>query len=166
MRQALKELGAPENLVQVIEEPTIELSGMLMQMCDACVSTGGPSMVKAAYSSGKPAFGVGAGNVQSLVDQGIDLKTAAEKIARSRTFDNGVLCTCEQCVHVHRDELTTLASLLQEQGAAYISNPQDVEALREVMFPDGRLNKSTVGASAVDIAKMAGLSVPENTTFL
>lgn len=144
----------------------MEASSLVMQLCDACISTGGAGMVKAAYSSGKPAFGVGAGNVQSLVDRNVDLKSTAEKISKSRTYDNGVLCTCEQCVHVHHDDYDTLVSLLQEQGAAYISREEDVRALREAMFPKGALNKEVVGAHPQVIAAMAGISVPESTRFL
>ncbi len=166
MRQALAEIGYPVNLIQVIEEPTMEASNLVMQLCDACISTGGAGMVKAAYSSGKPAFGVGAGNVQSIVDRDVDLKATAEKIAKSRTYDNGVLCTCEQCVHVHRDDYDSLVSLLQAQGGAYISRDEDVSALRQAMFPNGILNKEIVGAQPQAIAAMAGLSVPESTRFL
>ena len=166
MRQALESIGYPVDLIQVIEEPTMEASSLVMQLCDACISTGGAGMVKAAYSSGKPAFGVGAGNVQSLVDRNVDLKSTAEKISKSRTYDNGVLCTCEQCVHVHHDDYDTLVSLLQEQGAAYISREEDVRALREAMFPKGALNKEVVGAHPQVIAAMAGISVPESTRFL
>ncbi len=166
MRQALGELGYPQDLIQVVPEPTMEASGLIMSLCDACVSTGGPGMVKAAYSSGKPAFGVGAGNVQSLVDTDVDLKEAAAKIARSRTYDNGVLCTCEQCVHVPRDHYDEMVALLQEQGAAYIGREEDVAALRRAMFPNGSINKDVVGATPRQIAALAGLSVPQETRFL
>lgn len=166
MRQALGELGYPQDLIQVVPEPTMEVSGLVMSLCDACVSTGGPGMVKAAYSSGKPAFGVGAGNVQSLVDQDIDLEEAAVKIAKSRTYDNGVLCTCEQCVHIPRDKFQRMVELLEAQGGAYIGGDAHVAALRKAMFPDGSINKEVVGATPQAIAEMAGLTVPPEATFL
>lgn len=166
MRQALDEAGCPQDLIQIVEEPTMEASGLIMSLCDACVSTGGPGMVKAAYSSGKPAFGVGAGNVQSLVDTDVDLTEAAAKIAKSRTYDNGVLCTCEQCVHVPREKYDTMVKLLQAQGGAYIGGGEEVNALRKAMFPNGAINKDVVGAAPQEIAGLAGLSVPETTRFL
>jgi len=88
----LKELGAPENLVQVVEEPTLDISNLVMKMTDVCISTGGPGMVKVAYSSGKPAFGVGAGNNQCLIDEDADIVDAVPKIIRGRIYDNGIVC--------------------------------------------------------------------------
>ena len=166
MRQALKEIGHPEDLIQVVHEPTIEASSLVMSMCDACISTGGPGMVKAAYSSGKPAFGVGAGNVQSLVDTDVDLAQAAAKIARSRTYDNGVLCTCEQCIHIPAEKFDEMVELLKAQGAAYFGEDKDVDALRKAMFPTGSIDKNVVGSTPVAIAAKAGLTVPANTRFL
>lgn len=166
MREALKEVGAPENLIQIVPEATMEYSGLLMSECDVCISTGGPGVVKAAYSSGRPAFGVGAGNVQSLVDRDVDLAEVAAKLRVSRTFDNGVPCTCEQCVHVPRELHDTLVAELEKQNAYYIGNPKQVQAMREVIFPNGEINKDIVGGSPVDIAKRAGIEVPETTEFL
>ena len=166
MREASKSVGAPEDLIQIIPEPTVELSGLLMSECDACISTGGPGMVKAAYKSGKPAFGVGAGNVQTLVDTDADIAEVAKKVATSRTYDNGVLCTCEQCVHIPASRHDEMVDELVKQGAYYISKPEEVEALRKGLFPGGVINKDAVGASPVFIAKLAGLEVPEETRFL
>lgn len=166
MRQALAEVGAPADLLQVIPEPTIAISGEVMHRCDTTVATGGPSMVRAAYSSGRPAFGVGAGNVQSLVDDDVDLQEAAKKIAKSRSNDNGVLCTCEQFVHIPASKLEEMAKALVAAGAAYITDDNKIAALRETVFPDGALNKKVVGKDAVYIAAMAGLEVPENTKLL
>ncbi|MCR4672994.1 MAG: aldehyde dehydrogenase family protein [Lachnospiraceae bacterium] len=166
MRKALKDIGCPEDLIQIVEDPTMEASALVMKLCDATIATGGPGMVKAAYSSGKPSFGVGAGNVQSLVDTDVDLKVVAPKIAKSRTYDNGVLCTCEQCVHVQADQFEELKDLLVAQGAYYIGGEEEVNAVRKAMFPDGEINKDVVGGSAVGIAKLAGIEVPEDTRFL
>ena len=166
MRQALREIGYPEDLIQVVPHPTMELSNLVMQMCDACISTGGPGMVKAAYSSGKPAFGVGAGNVQSLVDSDVDLKEVAPKIAKSRTYDNGVLCTCEQCVHIESSKLDEMVKLLIAQGGFYLGEQEQVDALRKAMFPNGSINKDVVGNTPKKIAALAGIDVPEDTKFL
>lgn len=166
MRQALKEAGAPEDLIQIIEEPTVELSGLLMSECDACISTGGPGMVKAAYSSGKPAFGVGAGNVQTLVDRDVDIAAAAKKIVTSRIYDNGVLCTCEQCVHIPKEKYDEMVEGIVKNGAFYVHEEADVDALRKGMFPAGSINKDVVGASPAFIAKAAGLECPENTKLI
>ena len=166
MRQALEEVGCPVDLIQIVAEPTIEASSLIMSMCDACISTGGPGMVKAAYSSGKPAFGVGAGNVQSIVDTDVDLEQVAAKIAKSRTYDNGVLCTCEQCVHIPAGQFDDMVTALKEQGAAYIGDDDEVAALRKAMFPNGSIDKDVVGATPEAIAAKAGISVPEDTRFL
>lgn len=166
MRQALKEVGAPEDLIQIVPEPTVELSGLIMSECDACISTGGPGMVKAAYSSGKPAFGVGAGNVQTLVDYDMDLSEVAKKLAFSRTYDNGVLCTCEQCVHIPADKYDELVAELVKNGAFYVSETADVDALRTVMFPTGAIHKDVVGASPAFIGKEAGLACPAEAKFI
>ena len=166
MRDALAAVGAPVDLIQIIPDPTVEISGLVMSMCDATIATGGPGMVKAAYSSGKPSYGVGAGNVQSLVDLDADLELSAKQIAKSRTYDNGVLCTCEQCVHVHKTQYDKMVELLKAEGAAYISKPEEVDAMRAALFPNGMINKVCVGASAHFIAAQAGIEVPEDAKFL
>ncbi len=166
MRKALKEVGAPEDLILCIEEPSLELSQMTMSECDACISTGGPGMVKAAYSSGKPAYGVGPGNIQALVDADQDPAEYAPKSVMSRIYDNGVLCTCEQSLIVPKKLFDETVRLLTEQGAFYVSEPDRIEALRNALFPDGVLNKDLVGALPNVIAKAAGFDVPEETLLL
>jgi len=166
MRQVLVEAGAPADLIQIIPEPTIEISGLVMQLCDACISTGGPAMVKAAYSSGKPAFGVGAGNVQCIVDDDVAAEGVALKIVRGRTYDNGILCTCEQSAICPVTIYDAMVSAFRDMGAYYVEKPAEVDALRTAMFGEGGINKDVVGASSVAIAKMAGIEVPENTKFL
>ena len=166
MREALEKVGAPVDLIQIIPDPTVEISGLVMALCDATIATGGPGMVKAAYSSGKPSFGVGAGNVQTLVDTDADFEVAAKQIAKSRTYDNGVLCTCEQCIHIQKGQYEKMVELLKAQGGYYFDKPEDVDALRAAMFPGGTINKAVVGASAHGIAALAGLQVPEDTRFL
>lgn len=166
MRKALAEVGAPEDLIQITAEPSVEISGYLMTECDACVSTGGPKMVKSAYSSGKPAFGVGAGNVQTLVDRDADLKDVAQKVVTSRIYDNGVLCTCEQCVHVPRENYEKLVQEIISLGALYVDKDNEVDALREAMFIDGNINKDVVGASASAIAGLANIECPEDKKLI
>lgn len=162
----LKELGAPENLVQVIPEPTLDISNLVMKMTDVCISTGGPGMVKVAYSSGKPAFGVGAGNNQCLIDEDADIKDAVPKIIRGRIYDNGVLCTCEQSIICPESRFDEIIKEFEAQGAYYVSNPAEVVALRNKVFPEGALNKGCVGLSASIIADMAGIKVDPATKVL
>lgn len=162
----LKEIGAPEYLVQVVEEPTLHVSSLVMKMTDVCISTGGPGMVGAAYSSGKPAFGVGAGNCQCLIDEDADIKDAVPKIIRGRIYDNGVLCTCEQSIIYPEDKHDEIINTFKEQGAYYISDPTEVTSLRNTLFPDGALNKSCVGLSVFKIAQAAGIKVKEDTKLL
>lgn len=167
MRQALKEVGAPEDLIICVEEPTIELSQKIMAECDACISTGGPGMVKAAYSSGKPAYGVGPGNIQALVDEGQDPAEFVPKSIASRIYDNGVLCTCEQSVIVPSSIYDETVKLFQEQGVYFVDNPVHIESLRTTIFPDGHMiDKDLVGAKPVDIAKKAGFDVPADSKAL
>lgn len=166
INQYLKELNAPEHLVQVVEEPTMELSNLVMKMTDVCISTGGPAMVKVAYSSGKPAFGVGAGNNQCLVDADVDIKDIVPKIVRGRVYDNGVLCTCEQSIVCPDSIYDEIIEEFLTKGAFYVSEPEQVVALRNTAFPEGMLNKACVGLSAIEIAKAAGIEVPEDTKLL
>lgn len=166
MNEALAKLDMPKNIIQLIPEPTMELSAGLMGAVDLCICTGGPSMVKAAYSSGKPAIGVGQGNVQVMVDRDVDLKQVVEMVITGRTFDNGVLCTCEQNMIVPQEKRAEVIQYAKEAGAFVIDNDADAEALREAMFPEGRLNKDIVGASPSAIGKMAGLDVPEDARVL
>lgn len=162
----LKELGAPENLVQVIPEPTLDISNLVMKMTDVCISTGGPGMVKVAYSSGKPAFGVGAGNNQCLIDEDADIKDAVPKIIRGRIYDNGVLCTCEQSIICPESRYVEIIDEFIAQGAYYVSKPEEVVALRNKVLPEGALNKGMVGLSAVKIADAAGIKVDPSTKVL
>lgn len=166
MNAALAALDMPENLIQIIPEPTMELSANLMGVVDLCLCTGGPGMVRAAYSCGKPAIGVGQGNVQALLDRDVDLKQAVEMVITGRIFDNGVLCTCEQNMICPREKRAELIEAAKEAGAFVIDDEADAELLRETMFPDGRLNKDVVGASPAAIGAMAGLNVPEDARVI
>jgi len=162
----LKELGAPDNLVQVVEEPTLDISNLVMKMTDVCISTGGPGMVKVAYSSGKPAFGVGAGNNQCLIDEDADIKDLVPKVIRGRIYDNGVLCTCEQSIICPEGKFVEIIDEFLTNGAYYVSVPTKVVALRNKVFPEGALNKGMVGLRAVQIADAAGIKVDPSTKVL
>jgi succinate-semialdehyde dehydrogenase len=168
MRAALDAVGAPVDLIQCIdpEMVSVESSGLLMGMADICVATGGPGMVKAAYSAGKPAYGVGAGNMQCILDQDADFVDAVPKIIRGRCYDNGVLCTCEQNVICPQGKLNTVIEEFEKQGGYYIRDQENVNKLRDYVLPGGEINKKAVGLAACEIAKNAGFEVPEGTKVL
>lgn len=166
MRGELKRLGAPVDLIQVAENPTMEISGLAMAMCDTCVATGGPGVVKAAYSSGKPAFGVGAGNIQALVDRDVDLETAVAMIVKGRCNDNGVLCTCEQSSICPAEKYDEMIRIMKKLGVYYVESDEDVAKVRTNLFPGGVINKRAIGRPAAEIAALCGLTVPQDTKML
>ena len=166
MRAELERLGYPVDLIQVVEEPTMEISGLCMSMSDTCVATGGPGVVKAAYSSGKPAFGVGAGNIQALIDRDVDLDAAVNMIFKGRCNDNGVLCTCEQSVICPREMYDNMVKKMQALGAYYVESDEEVEKVRINLFPGGVINKRAIGRPATEIAELCGLTVPDGTKML
>ncbi|MDR3109812.1 MAG: aldehyde dehydrogenase family protein, partial [Planctomycetaceae bacterium] len=159
--------GAPEGIIAWIDEPTVELSKMLMshKYINLILATGGPGMVTAAYSSGKPAIGVGAGNTPAIIDETADIKTAVNSILLSKTFDNGVICASEQSVIVVRDVYKEVYNEFCLRGA-YVVNDNERDLLRKVLLKDGHINADIVGQSAYKIAKMAGFEVPEATKVL
>lgn len=166
MREALRTVGAPEALVQNIEEPSIDLTQQLMTLVDVVVATGGAAMVKSAYSSGTPSYGVGAGNSICVVDETADLRDAAHKIRQSKTFDNATSCSSENSVVIHETVFQTMIDALQAEGG-YLCGPAERAKLRAFMWPDGaHLNKQVPGRHAKTIAAAAGLTVPERTGFL
>ncbi len=166
-RAELKKLGFPEDLVLMIEEPSIELSAQLMSAVDVVIATGGMGMVRSAYSSGKPALGVGAGNDQCIVDTDVDLDNVAEMVIQGRCFDNGMPCTSEQNVIVHVDQKERMLAALEKGGAYIVRKDEQVEALRRVLFPDGGpINRHVVGQDIAKIAKMAEIEIPEGTKIL
>jgi len=166
MNEAIAPLGAPENLIQCIAEPSVELSGLVMKSCDVCISTGGPGMVKAAYASGKPAFGVGAGNVQCILDSDVDYEKVVPMIIAGRMFDNGIICSGEQTAITYAKDYDKVMAIFVKNGAYYTDKPEEVKALRDTIFPGGVMNKKCVGQSAVKVAEMAGVKVPAGTKVL
>ena len=166
MRAALRQISAPADLVQSIAEPSISTTQELMQNVDLIVATGGAAMVKAAYSSGTPAYGVGAGNAICIVDETADLADAARKIAQSKTFDNATSCSSENSVVLHETIVGEMLQRLTAEGG-YLCDPANRERLRRFMWPNGvHLNKQVPGQSAMKIAAAAGLSAPDGTRFL
>ncbi|WP_308615924.1 aldehyde dehydrogenase family protein [uncultured Enorma sp.] len=164
LNDALAAHGAPKNLIQCIEEPSIELTQLLMAAVDVTIATGGAGMVKSAYSAGHPAFGVGPGNVQSIIDRGYDANEAVAMIVEGRTLDNGLICACNQSVIFPAEDEAKVAEALAANGAHYVTDPDEVEKYRTALFPDGaHLNKDLTGQYAADIAAAAGCEIPEGT---
>ncbi|MDF7666949.1 bifunctional acetaldehyde-CoA/alcohol dehydrogenase [Orbaceae bacterium ESL0727] len=160
--------GAPKDIIGWVDEPTIELSNGLMHhpAVAAILATGGPGMVKAAYSSGKPALGVGAGNTPVVIDETADLKRAVASVLMSKTFDNGMICASEQAIVVVDSVYDEVRRLLGEYGA-YVLNPKETKAVQKIILNDkGALNANIVGQPAYKIAEMAGIKVPTATKVL
>lgn len=159
--------GAPEDIIGWIDEPTVELSNALMKhpMINLILATGGPGMVKAAYSSGKPALGVGAGNTPAIIDETAHLKMAVSSILLSKTFDNGVICASEQSVIVTDSVYDTVKKEFADRGAKVL-NAKEKEKVGKVILSDGKLNASIVGQSAAKIAEMAGIEASPDVKVL
>ena len=157
--------GAPEEIIGWIDEPTVPLSAMIMKEADLILATGGPGMVKAAYSSGKPAVGVGAGNTPAVIDSTADIKMAASSIIHSKTFDNGMICASEQSVVVLKDVYKQFKEEMQTYGA-YFLTPEETEKVRKTILINGALNAKIVGQTACTIAKMSGFDAPEGSKVL
>ncbi len=162
---AAVEAGAPEDIIGWIDEPTVPLSGMIMREADMILATGGPGMVKAAYSSGKPALGVGAGNTPAIIDSSADIKLAASSILHSKTFDNGMICASEQSTIVLKDVYEEFKKELQLRGA-YFLTPEETEKVRKTIIINGALNAKIVGQSACRIAELAGVTAPAGSKVL
>ena len=157
--------GAPEGVIGWIDEPSIELSNAVMENADLILATGGPGMVKAAYSSGKPALGVGPGNTPVVLDETADIQMAVSSIIHSKTFDNGMICASEQSVTVLDSIYDTVKKEFQYRGC-YFLNDEQTQQLRDIILINGNLNAKIVGQSAHDIAKLAGITVPSSTKIL
>lgn len=160
-RKILRKHDAPEDLVQMITNGSVQTTQALMQSADVVVATGGGAMVKAAYSSGKPSYGVGAGNVPVVIDRGVDLQDAANKIVSGAEFDNGIICSHEQFVLTPEEQYRDTIEAFLNTGRVWFSeDPEQVERLRNVVFRGGHLNKDVVGKPAPEIAKLGGIEIP------
>lgn len=167
MLEAAVKAGAPEGIIGWIEEPSIELTQHLMSHkgINLILATGGPGMVKSAYSSGNPALGVGAGNTPAIIDETADIKMAVSSILMSKTFDNGMICASEQSVIVHKDIYDEVRKEFEYRGA-YLLDKKEKEKVAKTIVIDGKLNAKIVGQPAAKIAEMAGLKVPADAKVL
>lgn len=165
--EAAVKAGAPENIIGWIDEPSLELTDLLLKHPDisGILATGGPGMVKAAYSSGKPALGVGAGNTPAIIDETADLEMAVSYILMSKTFDNGMICASEQSVIAIKSIYEKVKAEFIKRGA-YLLDDKEAEKLSKIILTPKGVNAEIVGQSAVKIAKMAGIKVPEHTKVL
>ena len=157
--------GAPEHIISWIDVPSLELSNLAMKECDIILATGGPGMVRAAYSSGKPAVGVGAGNVPAVIDDSADLLLAVNSIIHSKTFDNGMICASEQSVIVLDSVYDRVRAEFAARGC-YFLHGKELDQVRKTLLINGALNAKIVGQSACKIAALAGVTVPDATKIL
>ena len=157
--------GAPEGLIAWVDVPSLELTNMVMQESDIILATGGPGMVKAAYSSGKPALGVGPGNVPAVIDDSADILLAVSSVIHSKTFDNGMICASEQSVVVLDSVYDAVRAEFVKRGC-YILKDDEIQKVRDTIIINGALNAKIVGQSAYTIAAMSGVEVPESTKIL
>ncbi|MEE1053927.1 MAG: bifunctional acetaldehyde-CoA/alcohol dehydrogenase [Acutalibacteraceae bacterium] len=157
--------GAPEGIIDWIDVPSLDMTNTLMKEADIILATGGPGMVKAAYSSGKPALGVGAGNTPAIIDESADILLAVNSIIHSKTFDNGMICASEQSVIVLENIYDAVKEEFANRGC-YFLNPEETEKVRKTIIINGALNAKIVGQKAAKIAELSGVTVPEGTKIL
>jgi sulfoacetaldehyde dehydrogenase len=166
MRAALKELGVPEDVLQCVEQPSIPLANELMSICDLTIATGGPAMVKAAYSSGKPAYGVGAGNATMVIDDTADVAEAARNTAISKTNDYGSGCSADGNLVIDASIYDAMIAQLQKEGG-YLVTPEQKQLLEKAYWDEeGRRTADTIARRAEAVAEKAGFDIPRGTTFL
>ncbi len=165
IQKAITPFHVPDGLVQVMRGTSIQRTQELMGLCDVVVATGGMPMVKAAYSSGKPSFGVGAGNAQVILDRDIDFREAAEKIIFGRGFDNGIICSGEQSFVYHEDDRDAVMRAF-EKNRAYIVKDEERGRILNAIFENGHMSRDVVGQSATFIASKAGITIPDDTLVL
>ncbi len=163
--EAAVKAGAPEGIIGWIDVPSLEMTNLVMKESDIILATGGPGMVKAAYSSGKPALGVGAGNTPAIIDDTADVVVAVNSIIHSKTFDNGMICASEQSVIVLKDVYDAVRKEFADRGC-YFLNAEETEKVRKTIIINGALNAKIVGQKAAKIAELAGVTVPATTKIL
>ncbi len=163
--EAAVEAGAPEGIIGWIDVPSLEMTNLLMKEADIILATGGPGMVKSAYSSGKPALGVGAGNTPAIIDSSADIRMAVNSIIHSKTFDNGMICASEQSVLVDQAIYDEVKAEFEKRGCYFLAG-DEINKVRRTMIINGSLNARIVGQSAEKIAELSGITVPEHTKIL
>ncbi len=163
--EAAVEAGAPEGIIDWIDVPSLDMTNTVMKEADIILATGGPGMVKAAYSSGKPALGVGAGNTPAIIDDSANILLAVNSIIHSKTFDNGMICASEQSVIVLESIYDVVKKEFASRGC-YFLNDEETEKVRKTIIINGALNAKIVGQKAVTIARLAGITVPDGTKIL
>ena len=163
--EAAVKAGAPEDIISWIDVPSLDMTNLVMKEADIILATGGPGMVKAAYSSGKPALGVGAGNTPAIIDETADIVLAVNSIIHSKTFDNGMICASEQSVIVHQAIYDAVKAEFAARGC-YFLNPEETEKVRKTILINGALNAKIVGQPAAKIAELSDVSVPAGTKIL
>ena len=162
---AAVEAGAPENIISWIDAPSLDMTNLVMKEADIILATGGPGMVKAAYSSGKPALGVGAGNTPAIIDESADIIKAVNSIIHSKTFDNGMICASEQSCIVDKKVYKAVRKEFEDRGCYFLKD-DEIEKVRKTIIINGALNAKIVGQKPVTIAALAGVEVPEETKIL
>ena len=163
--EAAVKAGAPRDIIGWIDEPSLDLTNRVMKEADIILATGGPGMVRAAYSSGKPAIGVGAGNVPAIIDSSADIRLAVNSIIHSKTFDNGMICASEQSVTALADVYDEVKAEFERRGCYFLKG-KEIEKVGNTVIINGAVNAKIVGQSAYNIAKLAGVKVPEKTKIL
>ena len=163
--EAAVKAGAPEDIISWIDVPSLDMTNLVMKEADIILATGGPGMVKAAYSSGKPALGVGAGNTPAIIDETADIVLAVNSIIHSKTFDNGMICASEQSVIVHQAIYDAVKAEFASRGC-YFLNSEETEKVRKTILINGALNAKIVGQPAAKIAELSGVTVPAGTKIL
>ncbi|HEX5048500.1 MAG TPA: aldehyde dehydrogenase family protein [Gammaproteobacteria bacterium] len=163
----VKKHGGPDNLIQTVKKGSVEKTQELMKAVDVVVATGGGAMVKSAYSSGKPSYGVGAGNVPVIIDRDADLKDAVGKIVAGAAFDNGIICSHEQFVLTPEEKYDDTVKQFVDTGKVWFTKDEkQIQKLREVVFEDGHINKDVVGRTAREIGALAGIDVPASARII
>ncbi len=163
--EAAVKAGAPEDIIAWIDKPSLEMTNLVMSEADTILATGGPGMVKAAYSSGKPALGVGAGNTPAIIDKSADILVAVNSVIHSKTFDNGMICASEQSVIVDKEIYNDVKKEFIARGCHVLAK-NEIDKVRKTIIINGALNAKIVGQSAYTIAKLSGVKVPESTKIL
>ncbi len=157
--------GAPAGIIDWIDVPSLDMTNLLMREADIILATGGPGMVRSAYSSGKPAIGVGAGNTPAIIDKSADIVLAVNSIIHSKTFDNGMICASEQSVIVHKDIYDAVRAEFEKRGCYFLKD-DEIDRVRKTIIINGSVNSKIVGQKAARIAQMSGVTVPDSTKIL